>query len=341
MPAPYGVVPAGFSVKALTEILASLEAALVQEFGADVVLDPESPLGQINGVMSDALAEVYEVSGAVYHSFNPATATGARLDNIGKLRPGRVERLPGESDADFSARLTNDSVSNIKTRELYNKLATIAGVTWVNITENSTHEQDSNGLPPHSIAIALEGGDEADIVDVIYNYSVGGIGLHGNTESTGVIDGLCRTVRYSRPVQVPIEINLDLSVNNDRCQCSPSSSSIIAQSIAQTLSNYYSLYNGMTLTRRVIARAMVVHTGFHVECVKFGRLGGNINIFDDVFSIDERPTISADNISITFVAVGAGCKSVGEGVQQQNVLLKNTADDEPDIDLTQQQNTLS
>lgn len=89
----YGVTVDGFVIKPQTEIEADMvaDAKGRSELGPDLDYSSTSPLGQIFGVAGAALAEVWELSAAVYASGDPEAAVGVPLDNVasltGTLRP--------------------------------------------------------------------------------------------------------------------------------------------------------------------------------------------------------------------------------------------------------------
>lgn len=72
----YGVTSSGYVRKPLATILAELEAAMRTQFGAGVIQTAVSPLGQLNGLVADLLAEVDERNLDLYQSYDPDQAEG-------------------------------------------------------------------------------------------------------------------------------------------------------------------------------------------------------------------------------------------------------------------------
>lgn len=64
--ADFGVVPEGYVRKPISIILAEIEAAMATEFGPGVIQTSQSPLGQLNGLMADLIAEIEERNLDVY-----------------------------------------------------------------------------------------------------------------------------------------------------------------------------------------------------------------------------------------------------------------------------------
>lgn len=82
MPAPYGVTATGFVTKTLSEIKTAFEAAYRATFGAGINITVQSVFGQLIGIKSEPLAEVWEQMAAVYAGSFPDSASGLQLDNV-------------------------------------------------------------------------------------------------------------------------------------------------------------------------------------------------------------------------------------------------------------------
>ena len=80
-----GLTPTGFERKTLAQVKADIEAAQREALGQELNQQADSLLGQLNGVMFNALAELWEVLEAVYASQNPDAATNQSLDNVSAI----------------------------------------------------------------------------------------------------------------------------------------------------------------------------------------------------------------------------------------------------------------
>jgi uncharacterized phage protein gp47/JayE len=76
----YGVLTTGFSLKRFEDIKLEIEYELREKFG-EIDTDADSVFGQINGVYSRHLAELWEQAENIYNSMYPSTAEGVSLDN--------------------------------------------------------------------------------------------------------------------------------------------------------------------------------------------------------------------------------------------------------------------
>lgn len=83
-PIEYGVTAQGFKAKRLIDIKNELENAFIAEF-SDVNLDAQSVVGQLIGIYSKALADIWENLEDVYFSQYPNSASGISLDNVVQL----------------------------------------------------------------------------------------------------------------------------------------------------------------------------------------------------------------------------------------------------------------
>lgn len=88
-------------------------------------------------------------------------------------------------------------------------VASLPGVTRYAAYENDTDVADANGVPSHSLALVIEGGDAQAIATVIAEKKAPGSGTFGTTART-VTDGygIPHTIRFLRPTNVPISVAL-------------------------------------------------------------------------------------------------------------------------------------
>lgn len=88
----FGVIDEGFREKTLSEILEELQDAEKAAFGPAINTQADSVLGQLNGIVADQLAQLWEVALGVYRSLYPDSASGEALDQVAAIT-GAV-RLP-------------------------------------------------------------------------------------------------------------------------------------------------------------------------------------------------------------------------------------------------------
>ena len=118
-----------------------------------------------------------------------------------------------ETDAELEQRY-NDSLSKAgasTTASITASLLDVEGVTGAIVDENDTEVTNEEGLPPHSIAAYVVGGDENDIGNAILNTKAGGIQAYGDTKVTVKdVSGQEREIgfTYAEEKSVNVEVNI-------------------------------------------------------------------------------------------------------------------------------------
>jgi len=128
----YGISSTGFKRKRLDLLLQELNAEVKTIFGDNFNVSPESPDGQINGVISESNANLWELTEEAYNAFNPKAASGVTLSNLVQLN-GITRLAATRSRVELT--LTGDSGtvipegSLISTGDTGDKLSTDDSVT--------------------------------------------------------------------------------------------------------------------------------------------------------------------------------------------------------------------
>ncbi|WP_049053833.1 baseplate J/gp47 family protein [Klebsiella aerogenes] len=129
---------------------------------------------------------------------NPLAATvGTAAEKDSELRIRQSQSVAFPSLTPFEA--VDGAIANIK------------GVTRHKLYENDQDVPDANGLPPHSIAAIVEGGDATEIANTIRGVKDQGTTPYGST-IISVPDkyGSPHPVGFSRPVDVPIFVSITI-----------------------------------------------------------------------------------------------------------------------------------
>jgi len=128
----YGISNTGFKRKRLDLLLQELNAEVKTIFGDNFNVSPESPDGQVNGVISESNANLWELAEEAYNAFNPKAASGVTLSNLVQLN-GITRLAATRSRVELT--LTGDSGtvipegSLISTSDTGDKLSTDDSVT--------------------------------------------------------------------------------------------------------------------------------------------------------------------------------------------------------------------
>ena len=74
------VTPAGYVAERIDQIVADLERGFLGIYGNDINVDPESPDGQVIGLISQVKADLEELGGVIYRQLDPDWASGVWLE---------------------------------------------------------------------------------------------------------------------------------------------------------------------------------------------------------------------------------------------------------------------
>lgn len=150
----------------------------------------EAPPGTINKIATPALGW--------QEASNPTAATpGNPIENDAQLRVRQAISVAVPSLTIFEG--------------IVGSVANISGVERIAGYENDTSDPDANGLPGHSIAIVVEGGDADKIALTIANKKTPGTGTYGDIE-TDVTDsvGSYHRIKFQRPDYVAVSVEISL-----------------------------------------------------------------------------------------------------------------------------------
>lgn len=94
---------------------------------------------------------------------------------------------------------------------LVHMLLEVPGVDAAQVFPNETDVIDVDGRPPHSVECVVSGGRDSDVAVAIFNRLAAGIQSFGNTVEI-VVDtqGVSHAIRFSRAVDVPIWVDVDV-----------------------------------------------------------------------------------------------------------------------------------
>ncbi|MBD8556285.1 hypothetical protein IFT84_17390 [Rhizobium sp. CFBP 8762] len=297
----YGVVSTGFSRKPLSVILSEIEASNITIFGPGLVQTSQSPMGQLNGLRADLITQAWEMFEDVYQSYDPDQADGTRLDILARLR--LITRQSGETDASLRSAISNAGLANTRDADFYRAVVNVDGVTYAKIYANDDNTIDANGLDPHSVSVAVLGGDDVEIATVARQYIVPGISSFGNTAVSTTVGGFCRSMRLLRPDEVPITLALTVSKQNGANGCPPPSNAAIAQALwLQFNAAATRPDNGQDITLHMIRTYVsCAYPNVQIMDIDGGRVGGAQGDLPISIGFAEIATLGLNAITITAV----------------------------------------
>ncbi len=118
-----------------------------------------------------------------------------------------------ETDAELRQRQIQSVALPSKTviEGLQGALANLPGVARLKVFDNDTDTEDDNGIPPHSLAVVVDGGDSTGIARTIALKKTPGVPTNGTT-TENVTDsyGNSKAVHFYRPTDVPVFVEIKL-----------------------------------------------------------------------------------------------------------------------------------
>ena len=153
-------------------------------------------------------------------------AANANTLNVIETPVAGLEDYLNEEDADIGAAVESDPTLKIRRRNelqlagaatpeaIRSALLDILDVTAVRVFFNNTEIFDLEGRPPGTVDIVIQGADDDDLAEEIFDVVAAGIGFFGTIEKT-IVDsqGFDNTIRFSRPTDLDIFVEIDLTTS--------------------------------------------------------------------------------------------------------------------------------
>lgn len=177
----------------------------------------------------------------------------------------------------------------------------VTGVTIAKAYENDSGLTDANGLPAHSIALVVQGGDSTAIAQAIAAKKTPGAYTAGTTSVT-VTDagGFSNTIRFYRPTAKPISVEVKLKAINNY-------TSIIGDEIKAQVAAYI---NGLGVGDDVLIPRLYLPAQlggaadsltYELVSVKAAVKPGTVGTTDLTIAFNELATCAVADVSIVVV----------------------------------------
>lgn len=191
--------------------------------------------------------------------------------------------VPVEIDAELRVRQSQSTANPSLTvfEGTVGGVENVPGVVHTRGYENPTGTTDGNGLPPHSIAIVVSGGDSLAIAQVIALHKTPGTETVGTTtELVTDSHGMPLNINFYRPTIVTIKVSITLGVTP---AYTSDYADLIKQSVADTI-NAIGIGNEVLITK-LFAPAYLFGSAagqtYDVETLEIGKNAdplGTVNI---------------------------------------------------------------
>lgn len=123
----FGVSPAGFTRPTIENLVDQFEADQLSEMAADLDVDIDQPIGQLNGIYARELGIAWEQLELLYHAFDPDAAEGRLLDMLAKLT-GTFRK--GSTPSEVLLRVEMDDGTTIQPNVFYAAIEDKPNVRW-------------------------------------------------------------------------------------------------------------------------------------------------------------------------------------------------------------------
>jgi len=116
----------------------------------------------------------------------------------------------------------------------------VDGVSYAYVVSNRTAAEDGDGRPAKSFEVIVEGGDEDEICEAIWNLMPSGIEPYGLEGPVEVLDsqGFSQEIYYTRPTTIYVWINLEIELYDEEVFPGTGSSQIKDAIVAWAASEY-------------------------------------------------------------------------------------------------------
>lgn len=199
-----------------------------------------------------------------------------------------------ETDAQLRARrrISVSLTSKGYTDGLKSALLNINDVQNVNVYDNRTDVTDSDGIPPHSIWVIVEGGTNDEIGRVMNSKVSGGVGMKGSqTVWVTQEDGYSDEYRFDRPVNQTLSVKVNITPIGD--------TQIDQNYIKQQVASYFSFSPNQTVDSSSIV-CYITSIQSNISCaVEVSADGTNWGLIATPSSKQNRFVITTDSITIT------------------------------------------
>lgn len=272
---------------------------IIWNLPASIIISPD---GTVTATATCASSgAVAAVAGSVT-LINTPTRGWTKVTNASSATVGSA----AETDSELRVRQRQSVSLPSKTpfEALDGAIANISGVTRHKLYENDTGNVDGNGLPAHSIAAIVDGGDANAIAKVVQGKKGQGVATFGST-AVSVQDnwGNPHTISFSRPAPVPVFVAITLKVFHGY-------TTQVGNDIKNAIADYVNsldIGDDLLLSRVYSPANLGVVSGgesryYDINSLQIGRSSATLAPANIVTAFNEAVTCSVNNIMITVTA---------------------------------------
>jgi uncharacterized phage protein gp47/JayE len=261
---------------------------------ADVVVPPAGEI-TVTAIAAEE-GNIRAPAGTVNRIGTP-TLGWQTVENILAAEPG----APVQTDLELRVQQSKSTaLPSVSLWEgIIGSLLTTAGVRRVSGIKNDGDTPTTEGVPGHSIAMIVDGGEVADIAKTIFLKKGEGVGTYGST-SYNYLDtyGFPNTIKFSRPTVVPAYCKLTISPAAD--YLSSAEEEIKARIVAyiNSLGIGESVNIARVLASAVKTDAGIVDERFSVEAITLGRSATAQTAASLAIAWNEAVSCASENVTV-------------------------------------------
>lgn len=261
---------------------------------ADVVVPPAGEI-TVTAIAAEE-GNIRAPAGTVNRIGTP-TLGWQTVENILAAEPG----APVQTDLELRVQQSKSTaLPSVSLWEgIIGSLLTTAGVRRVSGIKNDGDTPTTEGVPGHSIAMIVDGGEVADIAKTIFLKKGEGVGTYGST-SYNYLDtyGFPNTIKFSRPTVVPAYCKLTISPAAD--YLSSAEEEIKARIVAyiNSLDIGESVNIARVLASAVKTDAGIVDERFSVEAITLGRSATAQTAASLAIAWNEAVSCASENVTV-------------------------------------------
>ncbi|EPE0650383.1 baseplate J/gp47 family protein [Campylobacter jejuni] len=219
-----------------------------------------------------------------------------RVNNTNMATPAILK----ETDGELFQRCVyfGSTARNASFRSILANVAEVIGVNRIAGAENVTNEPlEVSGvtLTPHSICLVVDGGENENIANAMFNSRATGCDMVGDTEVTILLDNQKYTYKFYRPTAVPLKAEVKVSATG---AIIPSN---YESEVKNVLSNFINnLDINKNITQPLLANNLIKNiTDLNILDVQFGLKSGDVGYTNIQLKLNEIASISVDDITVT------------------------------------------
>lgn len=180
-------------------------------------------------------------------------------------------------------------------------VADVTGVVRYRGYENDTNTDDVNGIPPHSVALVVDGGDNQAIAEAIARHKTPGTGTYGTTSEV-VYDqyNVPNQISFFRPTNVAIRAEVRIKVFTGY---TAGYAALVQQAVANAI-NSLGIGDDVLFTKLYVPANLPstqAGTTFNILTVKIARGSDSVAAADVAIAFNEAAQCSLSDVTVTVV----------------------------------------